>query len=104
MPSWLAKQVGGLKKRVTALDASKSKRRGGQGAMMFELTDGESKKADEWVAGHNERHHQGKHPYGGAIGGTISFTFTPTSLGIITSVQCFCKKEDHHVLTNFDDW
>jgi len=38
----------------------------------------------------------------GAIGGRLSYKFTPTSIGMITVVTCLCGEETN--ITNFDDW
>lgn len=38
----------------------------------------------------------------GAIGGRLTFRFTPTGLGPITSVKCACGEKI--TLTNFEDW
>lgn len=41
------------------------------------------------------------YPYGGAIGGDLTYSFTPTSLGLVTEVECYGKKLN---LTNYEDW
>jgi hypothetical protein len=38
----------------------------------------------------------------GAIGGKLTFSFTPTNLGIVTKVKCCCGKEID--LTDYEDW
>lgn len=40
-------------------------------------------------------------PYFGAIGGDLTYSFTPTSLGTIIKVECFNKQLD---LTAYDEW
>lgn len=40
--------------------------------------------------------------YVGAIGGRLSYEFTPTGLGVITIVRCACKAEIN--LTDFSEW
>lgn len=40
-------------------------------------------------------------PYAGASGGSLTYMFTPTSLGLITKVEYFGKEK---TLTDFDDW
>lgn len=60
----------------------------------YELTDNQQKEYDEWVG------HCGA--YAGAIGGRVSITFTPTSLGDCVEANCMCgEKLD---LTEVDDW
>lgn len=48
-----------------------------------------------------------KQPYLGAIGGALTYEFTPTGLGIITKVT-FCKGLPGHEatvdLTDYDEW
>lgn len=43
----------------------------------------------------------GKYPYTGAIGGGLTYKFTPTSLGVITVVELFGEEID---LTEYDMW
>ena len=68
--------------------------------MTFELTDEDMIKYREWLAIHdkicNYKHNSG------AIGGRITFSFTHTSLGLITEIECACgEKLD---LTNYEEW
>ena len=37
----------------------------------------------------------------GANGGTITYTFTPTTIGLIIKVQCACGEE--HDVTDYDE-
>ncbi len=37
----------------------------------------------------------------GAIGGALTFQFTPTSIGVLASVSCSCGA--HETLTGLDD-
>lgn len=68
--------------------------------MKFELNETEIQKYALW----NSKHIKTCPIYGmsGAIGGRLSFIFTPTSLGVITSVKCACGKEK--TLTDFNEW
>lgn len=43
----------------------------------------------------------GTYPYSGAIGGGISYIFTPTSIGVGVSVEVFGQKMD---VTDLDSW
>lgn len=62
--------------------------------MQFELTKEQekqvkkfAKKQDKiWMA-KNEKNSEFGHPYYGAIGGSLSYTFTPTSIGTLISVK-----------------
>ena len=38
----------------------------------------------------------------GAIGGPLTYTFTPNNLGIVTKVICACGEEKD--LTDYDEW
>lgn len=38
----------------------------------------------------------------GAIGGRLTYAFTPTSLGVITVIKCACGAEVN--VTDFDSW
>lgn len=63
--------------------------------MKFELSPAEIEQYNEW-------HHHGCDAEAGAIGGRISFEFTPTGLGMITEVKCLCGKTLN--LTDFEAW
>lgn len=47
---------------------------------------------DSWELGY---------PYGGAIGGDTTYSFTPTSLGVVTKITCYGKELD---LTEYGLW
>jgi hypothetical protein len=64
----------------------------------FRISDKEKQNLKEWNTKHLEECHNGKEPYSGAIGGRISYTFTPTSLFTSVSVKCgFCKNSDLNI-------
>lgn len=62
--------------------------------MNFNLTVSQKEKFEKW-----EKHCE---IYAGAIGGRISFEFTPTGLGDIVKAKCLCGKEID--LTESEDW
>ncbi len=62
--------------------------------MRFELTEEQYGKYEEW-ADHCDT-------YAGAIGGRLSFVFTPTGLGTCLQVKCICGEKLE--LTNTEDW
>ena len=69
--------------------------------MKFEIYEDELPSLDKWL----EEHECGytKDPFAaGAIGGRLTYQFTPTSLGQITVVRCLCGKEVN--ITNTDSW
>lgn len=66
-------------------------------AKTFTLDEAEEKKASEFRELHR---HKGENL--GAIGGHITYSFTPTGLGTIAAIYCACGgKED---LTDFSAW
>jgi len=75
--------------------------------ILFGLRSSEVEKLVEWAEAHDPTckfHDDGTlvFPPGGAIGGRITYAFTPTSLGVVTIVKCACgEKLD---LTDYDCW
>jgi hypothetical protein len=70
--------------------------------MRFEMTPEQYNKALEWYEAIKKRDKRGPFDYG-AIGGGLSFTFTPTGLGtIIVAEEAFSKETLN--LTDFSDW
>jgi len=67
---------------------------------MFELTKEKRQKFNDWLNQHN-KYCQLK-DNDGAIGGRLTYCFTPTNLGIIITVKCGCGAECD--LTNVEDW
>jgi len=77
----------------------------------YKVTPTEIKEYQKWMREHHEKHHSGKIPYAGAIGGAYTMTFTGTSIGMMTGVECgLCaakgldRSEYSHCLTDFSDW
>lgn len=85
---------------------------------MFILTEEQSKKISKWkkevdnkrlVEQKNTMSKEdfdfltqgGKYPYSGAIGGSITYSFTSTSLGEIVKVTSFGEELD---VTDYDMW
>ena len=84
----------------------------------FALTDNQQKKLNVWLSEQykkkieeqrlsmnesefNNLTQEGKFPYTGAIGGGETYSFTPTSLGVIVVVEYFGEKID---LTEYEMW
>jgi len=67
--------------------------------MEFKLSEKEILKYKTWLEEHNKTC-SAKDV--GAIGGRMTFQFTPTSLGIISQVVCACGKEIN--LTDYERW
>ena len=67
--------------------------------MEFSLSKEEEIKYLKWLKKHNKKC---PNVYVGAIGGRITFSFTPTGLGPITTIKCECgEKLD---LTEIENW
>lgn len=88
----------------------------------FSLTDVQSAELSEWSAQQNikavreqkanppdvpidilEASWSDGYPYGGAIGGSLTFSFTPTSLGVVATVSDAHTNETID-LTAYTDW
>ena len=70
---------------------------------MVKLSGEQVKKLDAWDNNHAckfEKKHGMK--YAGAIGGRLTYSFTPTSLGCIVKVKCACGSEID--LTEYEEW
>jgi len=66
--------------------------------MNFQLDNKQLKDYIEW-----DKKHQCKFKNNcGAIGGRLTFTFTPTGLGVIIKVKCACGEELD--LSNYEEW
>jgi len=65
---------------------------------MFTLDDDQRKKFDEW----NRNHTCSLKKYSGAIGGRLTYCFTPTGLGVCLKVKCVCGEEID--LTDVSNW
>lgn len=64
----------------------------------FPISAEENEKIEAWKKQHLAEDHRAKTlverlAFGGAIGGTFKYEFTPTSLGVIGSVKCSCGEE-----------
>lgn len=64
---------------------------------VFVLNEKETKAIADWIENHNKEFHNGK-SHCTSIGGTFSYTFTPTSIGSIGEITCiygqtFCFRD-----------
>lgn len=55
----------------------------------FPISEEDDKKIKEWCKKHELEKHGGKMRKG-AIGGAYTYIFTPTSIGIVCTIKCFC--------------
>lgn len=67
--------------------------------MEFRLSDQDKTNYRKWLKDHNETC---PIQYEGAIGGKISFHFTPTGLGPVIKITCDCGEELD--LTDVESW
>lgn len=65
----------------------------------FYIQDKELANFLKWQTKHSKKCNK----YDGAIGGSISYTFTPTGIGVGISVSCSMCKEDINI-TDYDIW
>lgn len=62
------------------------------------MSDVEARKAIAFQSKHNECDGSA-----GAIGGAVTYSFTPTGLGFIVVLRCsICKQEEN--VTDFENW
>ena len=59
----------------------------------FGITKEENKIITEWIKKHNLTKHGSETVYYGAIGGGMTYIFTPTSIGTVCKVKCSCGEE-----------
>ena len=64
----------------------------------FPISEAEKDKINEWIDNHEKEKHMrpnGSKYYfrGGAIGGSYTYCFTPTSIGTFGSIKCTCGEE-----------
>lgn len=60
--------------------------------MLFILQE-ENKIITEWIKKHNLKKHGSETVYCGAIGGGMTYIFTPTSIGTVGKIRCSCGEE-----------
>lgn len=71
---------------------------------MFSLTEAQQTKLNKWLKTQEQvLESQGKDGYNGAIGGALTYSFTPTSVGDIVKVYDSRTKAEYD-LTDYDSW
>ena len=68
--------------------------------MLFEIDKTERATFFRWIDEHDKTCKFADPMKGGAIGGRLTYSFTPTSLGTITTVKCACGEKCD--LTDYD--
>lgn len=58
-------------------------------AHTFIITEKENEAIEQWRKEHIATVHNGNN-YFGAIGGELTYQFTPTSIGVVGTVKCVC--------------
>lgn len=68
--------------------------------MIFALDEKQKEKLREWWS-----NHPCSNSYGGAIGGSLTYQFTPTNLGTVAKAKCGHAKCSAEIdLTEYSDW
>lgn len=73
---------------------------------IFSLNENQMLKLDVWLEDQNKKAAELQKkgaPYYGAIGGAVTYSFIPTSLGIIATVKHAVTKEEID-LTDYNSW
>lgn len=70
---------------------------------MFRLDDEQLTKLQTWVDAQDTKIGASKEWLGGACGGILTYIFTPTSLGLVTTVRHNLTKEEIN-LTDYEGW
>ncbi len=76
---------------------------------MFNLNKEQLKKLDRWnkdqenIVRQTQKLKPNEDPYYGAIGGQLTYSFTPTSLGVIEKIH-HCVTKNELDLTEYDLW
>lgn len=77
------------------------------GNMQFHMTDDDTRKMADWLIDHNPKCRfyddgtQVSNPMG-AIGGRLTYKFTPTGVGLAIVVECACGESVD--LTDYESW
>lgn len=67
---------------------------------MFTLDEEQTKKLNAWLEEHKKECNL--HIYSGAIGGRLTYSFSPTSIGVVCKVDCSCGKGID--LSDYENW
>ena len=72
---------------------------------MFDLTEEQCERVAEWVKEIDPPREDGE-PQHGAIGGALTYQFTPTTVGLVTKAVFLLGTEREQVLdlSDYDDW
>lgn len=70
---------------------------------IFELDAKDCAKLDAFLKAHDKKCPFANPHRQGAIGGRLTYSFTPTSLGVVAKVQCACGQGDID-LSDYESW
>lgn len=70
--------------------------------MHFHLDEKERSKLLMFLSNHECQYYGKMNSNSGSIGGAITYSFTPTGLGVVVKVKCACGEEKD--LTNYEEW
>ena len=70
--------------------------------LKFDVSPEETKAYRDWKKKHDKTCKFADPMKGGAIGGRLTYKFTPTGLGCLFSVKCACGAEED--FTDVDNW
>ena len=69
---------------------------------MFSLSETEKRRLQAWLDGHDTKCKLAARSSQGAIGGRLTYEFTPTGIGTIASISFACGEEID--VTDYDNW
>ncbi len=69
---------------------------------MFQLGEYERKALTVWLGEHDKTCKFADRSKQGACGGRLTYCFTPTSIGMVTKIECACGGEVN--VTDWDAW
>lgn len=70
--------------------------------IIYNLNKSEDEKLSEWLKEHDKNCPYAPPNNSGAIGGSLTYSFTPTSIGIVKKITCACKEVCDY--TDYDCW
>ena len=70
--------------------------------MEFQIDEKETKKLNDWLKEHNKKCVFKDPANQGAIGGRLTYSFTPTGLGCVIKITCACGENVD--VTDYNAW
>jgi hypothetical protein len=69
---------------------------------MFSLGEFERAKLMEWITEHDKTCKYADRNKQGACGGRLTYSFTPTGIGMVVKIECACGGECD--VSDYDNW